>query len=192
VPISREIEGWQRDFMQHPLGHKLRLAVLATAVAVPALAADLTVVMHKATQEGTGDNVGTITIGVSNAGATFRLDLHGLPPGPHGFHAHENGNCGPTLLNGTRIPGGAAGGHLDPYRTGAHRGPAGEGHLGDLPMLEVDANGSAKQTLTASRIKDSEMLKGRALIIHAGGDSYSDAPNLLGGGGGRLACGVVG
>ena len=37
--------------------------------------------MRKATQDGTGDTVGTITITVSSAGAIFKLDLHGLPPG---------------------------------------------------------------------------------------------------------------
>jgi hypothetical protein len=28
-------------------------------------------------------------------------------------------------------------------------------------------------------------------MIHAGGDTYSDAPEPLGGGGPRIACGVV-
>ena len=28
-------------------------------------------------------------------------------------------------------------------------------------------------------------------MIHMGGDNYKDAPSPLGGGGGRLACGVV-
>jgi Cu-Zn family superoxide dismutase len=189
--ISAASKAWQRDSMKHPVGYPLRLAVLATAVAVPAMAADLTVTMRKLTQEGTSESLGTIAIASADSGATFKLDLHGLPPGPHGFHVHENGNCGPILMNGTRIPGGAAGGHLDPGHTGAHLGPTGEGHLGDLPVLEVQANGTAKQTLTAPRIKDTDMLKGRALVIHLGGDNYSDSPSLLGGGAGRFACGVV-
>jgi Cu-Zn family superoxide dismutase len=46
-------------------------------------------------------------------------------------------------------------------------------------------------TAVAPRIKDVSALKGRALMIHAGGDNYSDAPAPLGGGGARLACGVV-
>ena len=33
-------------------------------------------------------------------------------------------------------------------------------------------------------------LKGKALIVHAGGDTYRDEPPL-GGGGARVACGVV-
>jgi Cu-Zn family superoxide dismutase len=34
-------------------------------------------------------------------------------------------------------------------------------------------------------------VKGRSIMIHAGGDNYSDQPVPLGGGGGRTACGVV-
>jgi Cu-Zn family superoxide dismutase len=189
--ISAALKHQQRNSMKHPIGYTLRLAVLATAMAVPAMAADLTVTMHKATQEGTSDSIGTIVIASSTAGATFKLDLHGLPPGPHGFHVHENGNCDQTLLNAIRIPAGAAGGHLDPDHTGKHEGPEGHGHFGDLPVLDVDANGTAKQILIASRIKDIAALKGHALMIHAGGDNYSDSPNSLGGGGLRFACGVV-
>ena len=79
-------------------------------------------------------------------------------------------------MNNVRIPGGAAGGHLDPDRANKHEGPAGAGHLGDLPVLEAAANGTATQTLTAPRIKDVATLKKRALIIHANGDNYSDQP----------------
>jgi Cu-Zn family superoxide dismutase len=177
--------------MKHRTGSVLCLAMLATAFSVPARAADLTVTMHKATQDGTGEVLGTIIIASSDAGAAFTFHLHGLPPGPHGFHVHENANCGPTLLNDVRIPAGAAGGHFDPGETGKHEGPMGEGHLGDLPVLDVAADGTATQTVTAPRIKDIGVLKGHALIIHIGGDNYSDTPSRAGGGGGRFACGLV-
>jgi Cu-Zn family superoxide dismutase len=42
----------------------------------------------------------------------------------------------------------------------------------------------------AQRLKTSD-LAGRAITIHAGGDNYSDNPKKLGGGGARVACGVV-
>ena len=51
---------------------------------------------------------------------------------------------------------------------------------------------SATATLTAPHIKDIAALKGRALVIHVGGDNYADQPLPLGGGGARLACGVIG
>jgi Cu-Zn family superoxide dismutase len=95
------------------------------------------------------------------------------------------------VANNVRIPGGAAGSHLDPDHTGKHEGPSGAGHLGDLPVLDVQADGTANQTLTAPRLKNVDVLKGRALMIHAGGDNYADAPAQLGGGGGRFACGVI-
>jgi len=62
--------------------------------------------------------------------------------------------------------------------------------MGDLPRLEVGPDGAAKTTLIAPRIKDVTALRGHALMIHAGGDTYSDTPPL-GGGGSRFACGVL-
>ena len=180
--------------MKHPIGAALFVAMasLATVVALPTQAtAALTVTMHKATQDGTGESLGTVIITDTSGGASFKLALHGLPPGPHGFHVHENANCSPTFINTVRIPAGAAGGHFDPDDTGKHEGPMGEGHLGDLPVLEVAPDGTATQTLTAPRIKSIDVLKGRSLIIQTGGDNYSDMPLRDGGGGGRFACGLV-
>jgi Cu-Zn family superoxide dismutase len=177
--------------MKHPMGTMLSLAMMAAAIALPAMAADVTVTMRKVTQDGTSDTLGTIIVSGTEGGTNFTMHLHGLLPGPHGFHLHENANCGPTLMNGIRIPGGAAGEILDPDFTGKHEGPTGEGHLGDLPVLDVRPDGTATQTLAAPRLKDVEALKGRALIIQVGGDNYKDTPMRDGGGGGRLACGVV-
>jgi Cu-Zn family superoxide dismutase len=193
---QRTIDREQRDTMKHPIGTArypvmLGLAMMTTVITLPTLAADLTVTMHKATQDGTAEALGTITITNGDGGVAFKLALHGLPPGSHGFHVHENANCGPTLMNGVRIPAGAAGGHLDPDETGKHEGPNGQGHLGDLPVLDVEGNGTAMQTLVAPRIKSTDVLKGHSLIIQMGGDNFSDSPSLDGGGGGRLACGNV-
>lgn len=177
--------------MKHPIDGLLALTLMTIGLAVPARAEDITVKMSKVTQDGISEAIGTITITGSDAGASFKLGLHGLAPGAHGFHVHENASCGPTLLNGIRIPAGAAGGHFDPDHAGKHDGPAGDGHFGDLPALEVEPNGTASQTLVAPRIKDVDALKGHALMIHVGGDNYKDTPSALGGGGARFACGVV-
>ena len=165
--------------------------MMTITLSVPTWSAELLVRMQRVTAEGIGETVGTITISDSATGVAFRLALHDLPPGPHGFHVHANANCGPTALNGAPIPGGAAGGHLDPDHINKHEGPEGEGHLGDLPVLDVEPDGSAMQSLTAPRLKDATLLRGHALMIHMGGDNYKDTPSLLGGGGGRLACGVI-
>jgi Cu-Zn family superoxide dismutase len=54
----------------------------------------------------------------------------------------------------------------------------------------VDAEGSATQPVLAPRLKLSD-LPGRALMLHAGGDNHADHPAALGGGGARIACGVI-
>ncbi|KIT27448.1 superoxide dismutase, partial [Vibrio parahaemolyticus VP766] len=87
--------------------------------------------------------------------------------------------------------GGGAGGHYDPDNTGQHGFPWTDGnHLGDLPALYADMEGNANQPVLAPRLKMSD-LKGRALMIHAGGDNHSDQPAKLGGGGARIVCGVI-
>ncbi|MCP6423609.1 superoxide dismutase family protein, partial [Klebsiella pneumoniae] len=77
----------------------------------------------------------------------------------------------------------AAGGHLDPASSGKHLGPQGAGHLGDLPALVVNASGIANQPVAAPRLTLKDV-QGRALMIHEGGDNYSDEPKPLGGGAG--------
>ncbi|WP_246764106.1 superoxide dismutase family protein, partial [Cronobacter sakazakii] len=45
--------------------------------------------------------------------------------------------------------------------------------------------------VTAPRIKKLDEVKGKALMVHVGGDNLSDHPKPLGGGGARYACGVI-
>jgi Cu-Zn family superoxide dismutase len=168
----------------------MTLAAVST-VGSNAFAADPAATMNKVTVEGVGEAIGTATVTMSPAGAVFHLDLKGLPPGSHGLHVHENGGCGTAIANGNPVPAGAAGGHWDSAHTGKHEGPAGQGHFGDLPVLEVGADGSAVKTLTAPRMMDLEAVRGHAIVIHAGGDNFSDQPAPLGGGGTRIACGVI-
>jgi Cu-Zn family superoxide dismutase len=44
--------------------------------------------------------------------------------------------------------------------------------------------------LVAPRLKLADVTN-RAVIIHEGGDNYSDKPKPLGGGAGRIACGII-
>jgi Cu-Zn family superoxide dismutase len=84
----------------------------------------------------------------------------------------------------------AAGGHFDPGATKAHKGPGGGGHKGDLPKLEVSDKGVSSSKLEIPGVTVAE-IRGKALMIHAGGDNYADDPKPLGGGGERIACGVI-
>ncbi|MCI0653084.1 MAG: superoxide dismutase family protein [Methylococcaceae bacterium] len=146
--------------------------------------------MHALSLEGSGARIGTISARNTQNGAEFSPNLSGLSPGLHGFHVHTAPDCGPAEKDGKPVPGLAAQGHFDPDNTGVHAGPAGNGHLGDLPALKADQNSKVVEAVVAPRLKTSD-LKGRALIIHGGGDNYSDSPEKLGGGGPRVACGVV-
>lgn len=163
---------------------------LALAATAPAALAAVSVKMNQIDAKGVGKSIGTIRAEDGKDGLVLHIDLKGLPPGGHGFHVHEHGTCDPKEKDGAMTAGLAAGGHYDPHKAGTHQGPSGQGHLGDLPLLKVDASGKVKATVTAPRLKVAD-LKGRALMIHDGGDNYSDAPKPLGGGGGRIACGVV-
>jgi len=148
------------------------------------------VTMNAVTAAGIGQPVGTIHISKTPHGMLFTPDLTGLTPGIHGFHVHENPSCEAGEKDGKPVPALAAGGHYDPGNTGKHLGPYADGHLGDLPALTVEADGTATLPVLAPRLKPEDLV-GRSLMIHAGGDNYSDIPAPLGGGGARVACGVV-
>ncbi|MCV2438687.1 superoxide dismutase [Cu-Zn] SodC [Paucibacter sp. DJ2R-2] len=162
------------------------LAVFAGAGAAHAV----TVPMSLIDQDGREVPVGSIEVQATTYGVKLIPNLYGLPPGLHGFHVHEKPSCGPSQVNGKAVVGGAAGGHFDPAQTAQHLGPWGDGHLGDLPSLYVDAKGQATNAVVAPRLRSSD-LKGRSLMIHAGGDNHADHPVALGGGGARIACGVL-
>ena len=146
--------------------------------------------VHMTDANGVGESIGHVSLTNSDYGLLITPDLSGLPAGAHGFHIHANPACGPGEKNGTIVPGLAAGGHFDPHETGFHDGPYGEGHLGDLPPLYVDADGTATTPVLAPRLSLTDVL-GRSIMVHAHGDNYSDDPAPLGGGGPRLACGVL-
>lgn len=164
-------------------------AVAAVTLSGVALAQQqATVDINRINASGIGEKIGTVRITEDKKGIKLAVSVKGIPAGPHGFHVHEKGDCGPGTKDGKTEAGLAAGPHFDPGNKKTHKGPKGEGHKGDLPVLKADAKG-INQTVTAPRLKLSE-IRGRTLMIHEGGDNYSDQPEN-GGGKGRIACGVV-
>lgn len=169
-----------------------KISVICAALLglTPLLAgADVVITMNQVDDKGVGKAIGQVTASESKYGVVLTPALNGLTPGLHGFHVHQNPSCGPLEKDGKMVPALAAGGHFDPEKTNRHGTPWGDGHLGDIPPLYVDSNGNANQPVLAPRLKLTD-LKGRSLMIHAGGDNHSDHPSPLGGGGARMACGV--
>ena len=115
----------------------------------------------------------------------------GLKPGMHGVHLHAVGKCEPDFA--------AAGGHFDP-------GPAGNTdpdanhpfHMGDVPQLNVAANGRGTMKVSTTRVTLSDGplslfdTDGSAIIIHANPDQgITGEPKSGVSGGPRVACGVI-
>jgi Cu-Zn family superoxide dismutase len=165
----------------------ISLALLAASATVHA---DIVVPVNLVDENGLGEAIGTVTITETAYGLVFTPQLARLNLGLHGFHVHEKPSCAPGEKDGKKVPALTAGGHYDPQATGKHGLPWGDGHLGDLPALYVDANGQAAYPVLAPRLKVADV-HGRSLMVHAGADNHADHPAPLGGGGARFACGVI-
>ncbi|AKM46204.1 MULTISPECIES: superoxide dismutase family protein [Edwardsiella] len=172
---------------------KMKILVLATALmSGAAYSASESITLYEAGPQGAGPTIGEVTVSETPYGLLFTPSLRGLPQGIHGFHVHENASCLPGVKEGKPVPALMAGGHWDPEKRGKHMGPYSDaGHLGDLPGLVVNADGTANYAVLAPRLKSLAQLKGHALMVHVGGDNYDDHPHALGGGGARMACGVI-
>ena len=159
--------------------------------ATTATGAERAVTVNMVDAKGVGPVVGAVRITETRYGLAFYPALKGLQPGLHGFHVHENPSCASVERDGVAVPALAAGGHLDPQAAKKHGEPWDDGHLGDLPALYVAGDGSATNPVLAPRLKLADVLN-RSLMVHAGGDNHADHPAPLGGGGARVACGVIG
>jgi Cu-Zn family superoxide dismutase len=119
------------------------------------------------------------------------VSASGLKPGLHGVHLHQTGKC--------EAPFTSAGGHFDP-------GPASNTdpdanhpfHMGDVPNLQVGADGKGTLTAVTTRVTLSDGplsvfdADGTAIIIHANEDKgITGEPKSGVSGGPRVACGVL-
>ena len=174
-----------------PLNALRRLGLAALSILalspVTASAQDETTV---ALSTADGGEAGTATVKQMRHGVIISLDLKNLTPGPHGFHIHETGACTPDFQ--------AAGAHYNPLDSEHGFESEGGYHVGDLPNINVAADGTARGdvfvqqvTLTGAdndrypfSLRDAD---GSALMIHAQGDDYRDMDSS----GGREACGVI-
>lgn len=135
-----------------------------------------------------GQNIGTAKILPAKKGVKIEVNVSQLPPGNHGIHIHAVGKCeGPAFTT--------AGGHLNPD-TKKHGKDNPEGpHAGDLLMIDVKADGTAKATLLDTMVTLGDGANslfhdgGTAIVIHEKEDDYKTDPT--GNSGGRIACGVI-
>jgi superoxide dismutase, Cu-Zn family len=147
---------------------------------------EVEVVVRLTSESGVGNAIGTIAVknsevlvaGRKEPALLLRPNLRGLRPGLYAFHIHENPNCGPALKDGIPVPGLGAGTHLWLSGIGQMNGTSFTSHLGNLPNLEVTADGTATKAVFAARLSLADVAN-RALVIHASQDDSSA----------RMACG---
>ena len=139
-------------------------------------------------RNASGVSVGTATLTQVGGVVRIVLEAKGLTPGLHAFHIHAVGKCDPPDFA-------SAGPHFNP--TGRQHGAlnAQGSHAGDLPNLNVGADGSgrletASEQITlgtgAASLWDAD---GSSLVVHAAPDDFKTDPT--GNSGARIACGVL-
>jgi len=145
--------------------------------------------MAKATLKPTQNNkvAGELSFMGMEGGVHVTGTLTGLPPGEHGFHIHEKGDC-------SAPDGASAGGHFNP--DGAEHGQvtADPHHAGDSNNITADAQGNVTiDQMLSSNVDigkgDKYDIVGKGVIVHEKADDYKTQPT--GDAGGRLACGVI-
>lgn len=166
-------------------------AAIATLFASAASAADAPANIRIELKNSTGAGVGSATLTQAPNGLLARIELKGAPPGWHGLHFHEKGDCSKADFT-------SAGGHVHGKPTMVHgllNPDANE--AGDLPNIFVAADGSGRAEVFSTYVSlasasGREALgdkDGSALVIHANPDDHKAQP--IGGAGPRIACGVI-
>ena len=123
---------------------------------------------------------------LDDGGVRVIVEVSGVPPGKHGVHIHEKGDC--SAPDAT-----SAGDHFNPEGH-PHALPATEPrHVGDLGNIEVREDGSGHLDAVAPRgtlrAGEPRSFRGRSIIVHAKPD---DGSQPSGAAGARIGCGEIG
>ena len=137
-----------------------------------------------------GQVVGKATFSQQSEVVLINVQVTNLPPGKHGMHIHAVARCDPPNFT-------SAGPHFNPFAK--HHGflnPLPNPHAGDLPSLEVAADGTGMLeyndplvTLAAGPVNSLFHPNGTSVVIHANPDDQMSDP--AGKSGTRIACGMI-
>jgi len=153
-------------------------------------------------KDAANERVGTVKFSDDDDGVhvkvVFDAPLVTFTAGFHGFHVHANDD--PANGTGCAAPSFAsADGHFK--EVGQNHAT----HIGDMPVLLVNADGSAEARFVTDRFSVAD-LTGRVVIVHFNADNYANIPARYltgtltavdqatlntGDAGGRFACGVI-
>ena len=129
---------------------------------------------------------GEATLTETEKGLRVNVQVRNVPPGTHGLHIHEHGDCANT--------GNAAGGHYNPVGTPHGFLPKDgmtKAHPGDLGNIEVGKDGNGRLELTLKNVRLQEgnyTVANRAIVLHEKTDDFGQP---TGNAGGRIGCGVI-
>ena len=129
---------------------------------------------------------GTATFtAVAAGGVAVHVHIEKAPPGTHGLHIHEKGDCSDPEAK-------SAGGHVNPGGM-PHAGPKDpKHHAGDLGNIEIRADGTGDLDIVSDMLTvkpGPNSVIGRSVVFHEKADDLTTQPT--GNAGGRLGCGVI-
>ena len=128
---------------------------------------------------------GSGTLTETGEGVTVSLAIENVPPGAHGAHVHEKGDC-------SAPDGASAGSHFNP-RSSPHALPEhAPRHLGDLGNIDIGGDGKGTIDILARganlRRGDPRSFLGKSIIIH---EKKDDGGQPTGNAGGRIGCAEI-
>ncbi len=128
---------------------------------------------------------GAATLSETSEGVKVVLSVENVPPGEHGAHVHQNGDC-------SAPDGSSAGDHFNPS-SHPHALPVSEQrHLGDLGNITVgdDGKGTIEIVVMGANLKegDPSSFLGRAIIVH---EKPDDGGQPSGNAGARIGCAEI-
>jgi Cu-Zn family superoxide dismutase len=128
---------------------------------------------------------GTATLTETGDGVRVLASLENVPPGEHGAHVHERGDC-------SAPDGASAGEHFNPTSHPHGLPHSGQRHLGDLGNVSIGGDGRGSIDVVASGANlepnDPNSFLGKSIIVH---EKRDDGGQPSGNAGGRIGCTVI-